>query len=130
MIYDYKTLSMQQIKDIMDKYATEEQKKAFKEAVFVEKTKKVSVNEVDEKGNYIEYQVKDKNGKPKVDKNGNPVMRKKKKMIATNEKKDKPIYSHLKAKDWIITNMLDKIEMINTPNKEHKPTAEDLFGNW
>lgn len=127
--FDFKKLTAKQIYTYMEANATAEQKKAFKAETFPVVGKKTSKKLFDADGKPIMYQVKDKDGNPKVDDNGNPVMRQKVEMVAVADSEAKPTFSLLKAKWWFAENFPDAVK--NVPNKGNKEApAGDLFANW
>ena len=126
---DFEKLTAQQIYDYMTEHATAEQKKKFKEAAFPTRTKKVSKNLFSADGQPIMYQLKDKDGQPKFDANGNPVMRQKIEMVEAAEGVSKPTFSLLNAKWWFADNFSEAVENVPERGKKEAP-ASKLFENW
>jgi len=131
MALDFNTLTAKEIYEMMEEKATSKQKKAFKQAAFVDVPEKVSVKVFDTNGNPVMFQVKDKAGNLKFKPNGEPVMRQKTQMVEKKGGKTRPVFSLLNAKWWLADNMPEELE--NLPERsdgEEKPKQGDLFKNW
>lgn len=129
MAFDFKHLKAEEIYKFMEENATPAQKKAFKKEAFPVKTKKVSKKLYTADGEPIMYQLKDKNGNPKFNDNGEPIMRQKIEMVEVAGGESKASFSLLKAKWWFAENFPK--EVVNVPEKKDKEaTAGNLFANW
>jgi hypothetical protein len=72
---------------------------------------------------------KDKDGNPKFNDKGEPIMRQKIEMVEVAGGDSKATFSLLKAKWWFAENFPGEVE--NVPEKKEKEaTAGDLFANW
>ena len=114
---DFERLTAQQIYDYMMVNATDEQKKDFKETAFPTRIKKTSKKLFTADGQPILYQVKDKNGNPKL-KDGKPVTRQKIEMVEVADGEKKPTFSLLAAKWWFAENFSDAVK--NVPVRASK----------
>ena len=131
MAYEFDTLTAQQIKDYMDEHATAEQKKDFKKKAFVNKKEKVSKKVYSADGSPVMYRVMDKDGNPKNDKNGNPLMRQKIEMIERQDGKTSIVFSLLNAKWWFAEHFPEAlIEVPERAEKKEAVKAGDIFGDW
>ena len=131
MAYEFDTLTAQQIKDYMDEHATAEQKKDFKKEAFVEKKEKVSKKVYSADGSPVMYRVMDKNGNPKNDKNGNPLMRQKIEMVEKQNGKISTVFSLLNAKWWFAKNFPEALVKVpERAEKKDTSKAGDMFGDW
>ena len=132
MALDFTSLTAQQIHDLLEeKKITKEQKQSFKKAAFVDKKEKVAVKIFANDGSPVMYQVKTADGSPKLDKNGNPVMRQKIEMVEKKDGKTKKVFSLLNAKWWVADNF--QKELKNVPNRKENVEEEkagDLFKDW
>ena len=132
MALDFTSLTAQQIHDLLEeKKITKEQKQSFKKAAFVDKKEKVAVKIFANDGSPVMYQVKTADGSPKLDKNGNPVMRQKIEMVEKKDGKTKKVFSLLNAKWWVADNFPKELK--NVPNRKENVEEEkagDLFKDW
>lgn len=94
---DFKKARANDLIDYIENNAPQD-KAWFKQVAFDSRKKKTAIKQVDDNGEPIMYQVKKKNGEPKLDKFGKPVFRQKVKMVETNEGDAKAVFNLLKAK--------------------------------
>jgi hypothetical protein len=129
MAFDFKKLTAEEIHSFMEEHATAQQKKDFKKEAFPAQPKKTSKKLYTADGEPIMYQLKDKDGNPKFNDKGEPIMRQKIEMVVVAGGETKATFSLLKAKWWFAENFPEAVE--NVPEKKEKgPQAGDLFGNW
>ena len=129
MALDFANLTAKQIKDYMDTNASKEQKKEFVKVAFITQKKKIGVEVRDENGNIVMYQVMDKDGKPKLNKKGHPIMRKKLQYVVQENGEETTTFSLLKAKWWFAEKFPEAVE--NVPKrKENKEKVGDIFADW
>lgn len=127
--YDFKKLTAKQIYSYMEANATPEQKKAFKDASFLLRAKKISEKVFKADGSPVMYQVKDKKGNPKFDEKGNPIMRQKIRMVVIEGGKEERSFSLLDAKWWFADNFPGAVE--NVPERGNtKEKESDIFKDW
>lgn len=129
MALDFERLTAKQIKDYMEENATTKQKKDFVKEAYITQKQKVGVEVKDANGNVVMYQVMDKDGNPKLNKKGQPMMRKKLQYVEQENGKEEKVFSLLKAKWWFAENFPDAVE--NVPERrEKKEKAGDMFSEW
>lgn len=129
MAFDFNHLTAEEIHDFMEEHATPAQRKAFMKVAFPVKTKKISKKLFSANGEPIMYQLKDKDGNPKFNDKGEPIMRQKIEMVEIAGGDSKPTFSLLKAKWWFAENFPGEVD--NVPEKkEKKAPASKLFENW
>ena len=103
-----------------------EVKKGFKKAAYTSKNKSVekeTVYEKDAEGNYIYIQVKDKNGDPKLDKYGKPLMRRKSKRVNKENGAEKERFNLVGAKVYFCKKFMPDL-------LENKVKKSDLIKDW
>lgn len=129
MAFDFAHLTSKQIRQYMDLNATTQQKKDFVKVAHTMQKEKIGVEVLDENGKVVMYQVMDKNGKPKLDKHGNPMMRKKLEYVEKKNGEEERVFNLLKAKWWFAENFPDAVD--NVPQrKEKQEKAGDIFADW
>lgn len=129
MAYDFETLNAKQIRAYMEENATEKQRKEFVKIAYHTQKKRVGIEVKDDAGNTVMYQVMTKDGVPKLDKHGKPLMRKKLRYVEQSNGKEETIFSLLNAKWWFAKTFPDAVENVPT-KKEPKEKAGDLFLDW
>ena len=122
---NYKTISLQDMAEYIEANAPKD-KAWFKAIAFEPRKKKVAVEVKDGEGNPVRYQVMTKEGKPKLDKRGNPVYRNKIKMIETADGEEKSVFNLLKAKREFYSRYFPN--ELPTAEKKIKPT--DILNDW
>ena len=114
MAYDFKTLSLKDMKAYIEENAPQD-KRWFKEVAFEMRGKKVAVPQFDKDGNPI--MKTDKNGKQKQ-----AV-----KMVEVEGSEKKPVFSLLKAKYAFCKKYMPEIIPVA---KNKKRLAKDILANW
>lgn len=126
--FDYKSLTVKDIHDYMDAHATAEQKAEFMKVAFPKKQERKAQVLKDTNGNILMQAAKDKDGNPKLNEDGSPVMIPKKKMVIVADSEAKKAYNHLEAKKWFANTFHDVVDNAPNPDKK-KETASSIF-NW
>lgn len=126
--FDYKKLTAQEIYEYMEAHATAEQKAEFMKVAFPEKQERKAQVLRDTNGNILRQVAKDKNGNPKLNKDGSPVMIEQKKMVIVADSEAKKAYNHFEAKKWFADTFRDAVDNAPNPGKK-KETVSSMF-NW
>lgn len=101
-------------------------KREFKEAAYSSKKKtieKETVYDLDENGNFIYIQVKDKNGDPKLDKHGKPLMRRKSHREDKKDGAEVKRFNLVGAKVYFCNKFMPEL-------LEKKEKKSDLIKDW
>ena len=104
-----------------------EDKAWFVSVAFETRKEKKAVDVLDENGNPVYKQAKDKNGNLRFDADGKPVMRKAKKYVEKADGAESRVFNLLKAKRAFCARYMPELLPVA---KEKKATAADMFAGW
>ena len=122
---EYKHIDTPFMREYIEKNAPQD-KAWFKSVAYDYRKKKKAIDKVDENGNPVYKQAKDKNGKFKFNKDGSPKMIKAKEYIDVEDSTAEPVYNLLKAKRAFCARyMPELLEKGDEPKK-----ASDFLKDW
>lgn len=98
----------------------------FKSVAYDMRKQKKAVDKVDVNGNPIYKQAKDKNGNPRFNEDGSPVMRKARVYVEVEDSTASPVFNLLKAKRAFCSRYMP--EVLPKADAPHK--VSDALLNW
>lgn len=125
MAVDFKHIDTDFMREYIEQNAPED-KAWFKSIAYDMRKKKKAIDKVDENGNFIYKQAKDKNGKLKFNEDGSPKMIKAKEYIDIEDSTAEPVYNLLKAKTAFCNRYMPEI----LPNPDDHKKASDFLKDW